>query len=227
MTRLLIADDHPLFRLALIQAVRGVLPEAEVVEADTLPKALDALERCPETDLVLLDLHMPGSHGLAGLAGVRCRFPAVAVVVISANEDPEVIRRALDHGAHGYIPKSTGLDELAEAIDSVLDCREWIPPRLRAAVAATRPSARDRDLAARLASLTPQQFRVLELVAEGKLNKQIADRLQLQERTVKAHLTGIFQRLGVRNRTQASVALRSLQLADPSRTPAPPPTDAL
>ena len=217
MATLLIADDHPLFRAAL----RGAAVEAgagtRVIEAGTLDDTLAALESHPDIDLVLLDLHMPGNHGLAGLAALRAQYPAVAVVLVSANEDPQVVRRALDHGAAGYIPKSASLDEMREAVRSVLACEEWLPPALRGSVSRARSAPGDADLASRLASLTPQQFRVLALVAEGLLNKQIADRLEVQERTVKAHLSAIFEKLGVRNRTQAGVILRGLELSDPAR----------
>ena len=218
MPALLIADDHPLFRAALRGAAADAVAGMVMHEADSLEGVLATLEREPDIDLVLLDLHMPGNHGLAGLAAVRAQFPHVAVVVVSANDDPRVVRRALDHGAAGYLPKSSGLDELREAIRAVLGCEQWLPPVLRAAVARTQTSSADADLAARLASLSPQQFRVLSLVAQGLLNKQIADRLDVQERTVKAHLSAIFERLGVRNRTQASVVLRELELSDPART---------
>ncbi|MEO6171206.1 MAG: response regulator transcription factor [Lysobacter sp.] len=217
MPSLLIADDHPLFRAALRGAAADAVAELTVHEADSLPAVLALLESEPDIDLVLLDLHMPGNHGLAGLAAIRAQYPGVAVVVVSANDDPRVIRRALDHGAAGYLPKSSGLDELRDAIRAVLACEQWLPPSLRASVSHTRSSSSDADLAARLASLSPQQFRVLTFVAEGLLNKQIADRLSVQERTVKAHLSAIFERLGVRNRTQAGVVLRSLELTDPSR----------
>src|SRR5690606_19015783 len=155
---------------------------------------LALLETRDDIDLVLLDLHMPGNHGLAGLAAIRARFPAVAVALVSANEDLDTVRRALDHGAAGYIPKSAGLDALRDAIRTVLACEQWLPPALRGAVTRAPSSPADTDLAARLASLTPQQFRVLSLVAEGLLNKQIADRLDIQERTVKAHLSVIFEK---------------------------------
>ncbi len=217
MPSLLIADDHPLFRAALRGAAADAVADLTVHEADSLPVVLALLESEPDIDLVLLDLHMPGNHGLAGLAAIRAQYPGVAVVVVSANDDPRVIRRALDHGAAGYLPKSSGLDELRDAIRAVLACEQWLPPSLRASVSHTRSSSSDADLAARLASLSPQQFRVLTFVAEGLLNKQIADRLSVQERTVKAHLSAIFERLGVRNRTQAGVVLRSLELTDPSR----------
>lgn len=217
MPALLIADDHPLFRAALRGAAADAVADMQVREADSLQGVLTALEDEPGIDLVLLDLHMPGNHGLAGLAAIRAQHPGVAVVVVSANEDPQVVRRALDHGAAGYLPKSSGLEELHDAIRSVLACEQWLPAALRAAVSRAQSSAQDADLAARLASLSPQQFRVLTLVAEGLLNKQIADRLDVQERTVKAHLSAIFDRLGVRNRTQAGVVLRELELSDPSR----------
>ena len=215
-TRVLIADDHPLFRAALVQALSSCLEDAEILQARDLPETWHVLENDEAIDLVLLDLHMPGNQGLTGLASIRCHFPAVAVVVVSANEDPHVIRRALDHGAAGFIPKSSGLDELTAALDTVLDCREWIPPHLARAVADTDSRDEDRELSGRIASLTPQQFRVLEMVANGQLNKQIADALNIQERTVKAHMSEIFQKLKVRNRTQAGIAFRRLELVDPA-----------
>lgn len=218
MTRLLIADDHPLYRLALTQAVRGVLPDAQISEADDLQSALAALNAQPDTDLVLLDLHMPGSHGLMGLASLRAEHPGVAVVMISAHDDPATIRRALAYGATGYLTKRADLDALQAGLRAVLDCQEWLPASLRDAVAALAPSPQDRDVAAKLASLSPQQFKVLSRVADGRLNKQIADELGIQERTVKAHMSAIFEKLGVRNRTQAGVLLRSLELSDPSRS---------
>lgn len=218
MPRLLIADDHPLYRQALTQAVRGVLPEAEIDEAADLPSTLRALNARPDTDLVLLDLHMPGSHGLMGLVSLRAEHPGVAVVMISAHDDPATIRRALAYGATGYLTKRADLDTLQTGLRAVLDCEEWLPPSLRDAVAALPPSAGDRDTAARLAALSPQQFKVLTRVADGRLNKQIADELGIQERTVKAHMSAIFEKLAVRNRTQAGVLLRSLELSDPSRS---------
>ena len=217
MPTLLIADDHPLFRAALRQAAIEAVADADIREAGSLDAVLATLDADPGVDLVLLDLHMPGNHGLAGLAAIRAQHPAVAVVVVSANDDPRVGRRALDHGAAGYLPKSAGLDELRDAIRAVLACEQWLPSSLRGAVARTQSDSGDADLAARLASLSPQQFRVLTLVAQGLLNKQIADRLDVQERTVKAHLSAIFERLGVRNRTQAGVVLRELELVDPAR----------
>lgn len=223
MTTVLIADDHPLFRRALAQTVREQVQHAEVIEAGTLEETIDSLRRHDGVDLVLLDLYMPGSRGLIGLASLRAEFPAVAVVLISAHDDPCTVARAMECGAMGFIPKSASPEQLGEALATVLDCRDYLPQHLRHEIAALRRhgDAGD-DLARRLASLSPQQHRVLALVAEGRLNKQIADALGIQERTVKAHLTVIFERLGVRNRTQAGVLLRSLELSGPDRDPAPP-----
>lgn len=216
MLRLLIADDHPLFRLALRQAVAGVVDAADIVEADSLDAARSQLLKQPDTDLVLLDLHMPGSHGLIGLASLRAEFPACAVVMISAHDDPATIRRALAYGAAGFIAKRAGLDELQTALRAVLACETWVPAALRDQVANAAVTPDDDALANRLNSLSPQQFRVLALIAQGRLNKQIADTLAIQERTVKAHATAIFEKLGVRNRTQAGVLLGSLRIAQAS-----------
>jgi DNA-binding NarL/FixJ family response regulator len=214
MTRILVVDDHPLFRLALVQAVGNLEEDIEIIEADGLDSARDVLGRRPDIDLALLDLHMPGSHGLMGLVTLRSEFPAVAVVMISANDDPLVMRRALTFGAAAFIPKRSSIAEIQGMLRAVIACEN--PPR---PVLHDRSSeaAHDREVAKRLASLSPQQLRVLGLVAEGLLNKQIADRLEIQERTVKAHMSAVFERLEVRNRTQASTLLRSLEITDPSR----------
>jgi DNA-binding NarL/FixJ family response regulator len=217
MPRILIADDHPLFRLALAQAVRELVPGAVVAEAESLDETRARLLDNPDTDLVLLDLHMPGSHGLMGLAALRGEFPTVAVVMISAHDDPAVIRRAMAYGAAGFIPKRAGLELMREGISAVLACEEWLPPDLRAEVRAAPIPPGDSELAGRLAGLTAQQLRVLRHVAEGRLNKQIAFELGVRERTVKAHMTAIFEKLNVRNRTQAGVMLRAMELRSPDR----------
>lgn len=216
MTHILIADDHPLFRLALVQAVANLGDDITIVEADGLEAARQALLAQRDIDLVLLDLHMPGSHGLMGLVSLRSEFPSVAVIMISANDDPLVIRRAMRYGAAGFIPKRSGIGDIQAMLRAVIACED--PEPLPARNRLDAEAEQDRDLATRLASLSPQQLRVLTLVAEGLLNKQIADRLDIQERTVKAHMSAVFERLAVRNRTQASLLLRSLEIADPSRS---------
>jgi DNA-binding NarL/FixJ family response regulator len=219
MPKILIVDDHPLFRLALAQALRGVVPGAVLLEAESLESARATLAAEADTDLVLLDLHMPDSHGLMGLASLRAQYPAVAVVMISAHDDATVIRRALDFGAAGFISKRADLPALEEGLRTVLACEEYVPLELREAVTRTATAERDDQLAARLNSLTPQQFRVLQRVAQGWLNKQIAAELDFTERTAKAHMSAIFEKLNVRNRTQAGVLLRTLELTDPNRAP--------
>jgi len=221
MPRLLIADDHPLFRAALRQAASEHLDDCSVREACDLQGVLDALATDPDIDLVLLDLHMPGSQGLSGLAALRGQYPAVAVLVVSAHDEPRVVRRVLDHGAAGFIPKSANPSEISEAVHAVLNCGNWLPSALARSVAALPSHPADADLAARLARLTEQQYRVLALLGEGLLNKQIADRLGIQERTVKAHATAIFEKLGVRNRTQAGVLLHMLDLGEPGAGSSP------
>jgi DNA-binding NarL/FixJ family response regulator len=210
--RILIADDHPLFRAALRSAVMLAAPAARIDEAADLAGALAQLDAVAEFDLVLLDLHMRDSQGLAGLAALRAQFPTVAVLVISAYGDAAIVRRALDHGAAGYVPKSTPPEGIISAIRGVLADGSWLPPQIAGAVAQACSDPADTALASRLARLTGQQFRVLGLLAEGRLNKQIADALGIQERTVKAHVSAILDKLGVRNRTQASVLLQRLEL---------------
>jgi DNA-binding NarL/FixJ family response regulator len=216
-THVLIADDHPLFRAALRSAVVQAEPGTAIVEVGDLAGVLSRLEAEPDTDLVLLDLHMRDSHGLAGLAALRAQFPGVAALVVSASEDASVVRRALDHGAVGFVPKSTPPGDIVHAIRAVLDGDHWVPPALARALEEAASDPADVALATRLSRLTGQQFRVLTQIGEGRLNKQIADSLGIQERTVKAHVSAIFEKLGVRNRTQASVVLQQLRLQQPPR----------
>ncbi len=211
--RALIADDHPLFRAALRQAVMQALPDAEIIEARDVESLRTAVAGPPETDLVLLDLMMPGGRSFAPLAWLRSQHPGTAVMIVSAHEDLEIIRQAQAFGAAGYVPKSAAPADLLSAIRAVADCGHWFPP---GAMTPARQVAADRSaLAERLNSLTPQQYRVLELVALGQLNKQIAAELAIEETTVKAHVSAALAKLGVRNRTQASVVFRELDIAEP------------
>lgn len=201
----LVADDHPLFRAALIQVLRERFPHMRTVEAASAATLGKALEEHPEVELVLLDLAMPGARGFSSLLHVRGEYPEVPVVVVSSNEHPRVIRRAQQFGAAGFIPKSAPAEAMAAAIETVLDGGSWFPP-----MAAERSEA-DAALAARLARLTPQQFRVLLCLADGLLNKQIAHELGLAENTVKVHVTAILKKLECYSRTQAAVLVKSLE----------------
>ena len=199
---LLIADDHPLFRGALREAVSGLVGRAEIGEAGTFEEVTDILERGGDFDLILLDLNMPGVRGFSGLMYLRAQYPGLPIVVVSANDDPAVIRRCMEFGASGFIPKTLGVDAMRQAVARVLQGELWTPPDVDLA----RQSDADTALIARLSSLTPQQVRVLMMLSGGLLNKQIAYELGVSEATVKAHVSAILQKLGVESRTQAVIA---------------------
>lgn len=209
--RIIVADDHPLFREALQQALAPMMPGVCFTEAESFESLQAAVGEHEDTDLVLLDLDMPGAHGFSVLAWLRTHHPALPVVVVSATSDAGVMRRAVDFGASGFIPKSSPVEIISEAIAAVLEGEVWLPEAALALDDST-PSE-DEELARRVATLTPQQFRVLDMLAEGLLNKQIAAELEVSEATVKAHVTAIFRKLGVRSRTQAAVAARRLESA--------------
>ena len=216
MSTILIADDHPLFREALRGAVQRILPGATLCEADSVDALYGLVEAHADADLLLMDLNMPGAHGFSALVHLRALHPQLPVVVVSAREEPSVMRRALDHGALGFIPKSADSDTIGEAIGLVLEGERWAP-------AAAAP-AMDRDeqaVAQRLRELTPQQFRVLQMLGEGRLNKQIAWDLGVSEATIKAHVTAVLRKLGVGNRTQA-VLMAGRLAVDPDGVVAPP-----
>ena len=202
-TRIIIADDHPLFREALRRAIETLLPEAAVEEASGLDDLQAALGRTREVDLVLLDLTMPGVQGFSGLIYLRAQFPEIPIAIVSANEEPAVIRRAIGFGASGFIPKSLDLAGIGNAVRTVLSGDIWAPPDIDLEGGDDGEVA---DLVRRFGRLTPQQMRVLMMLSEGLLNKQIAYELGVSEATVKAHVSAILQKLGVDSRTQAVIA---------------------
>jgi DNA-binding NarL/FixJ family response regulator len=203
-TRIIVADDHPLFRGALRQAVSSLLPGSQVIEANGLDELTALLGKGgQDIDLILLDLTMPGVQGFSGLIYLRAQHPDVPVVIVSANEDPVVIRRAIEFGASGFIPKSLESDRIGQAIQAVLAGGTWTPPDVELGVSEDKETA---EMMRRLATLTPQQVRVLMMLSEGLLNKQIAYELSVSEATVKAHVSAILQKLGVESRTQAVIA---------------------
>lgn len=208
--RVLIADDHPLVVGGLKEAVLGAAPGAEIAVAHDFDSMARALEASPETDLVLLDLKMPGVRGFSGLLFLRSERPSTPVVVVSGNEDRAVIRHCLEFGAAGFIPKSTPLDTMREAITQILDGERWTPPDFDPNAQTHQESS---ALARRLASLTPQQIRVLMMLSQGLLNKQIAYELGVSEATVKAHVSAILQKLAVESRTQAVILATKIETA--------------
>ncbi len=202
---IIIADDHPLFRNALFQSVHMAISGANLLEADSLDALLTLLKKDQEPDLLLLDLKMPGANGLSGLIHLRSEYPDLPIVVVSASEDASVVTQVKSHGAFGFIPKSSDMRELVAALNQVLGGEPFFPEGM-----ITNNQACN-DLAQKIAALTPQQYRVLGMLSDGLLNKQIAYELHVSEATIKAHMTAIFRKLGVKNRTQAVILLQQLE----------------
>lgn len=196
MQRILVVDDHPLYREGMVSALRARLPGLEVLGAGSAEEGLTVLEGNPETDLVLIDLRLPGMDGFDALAAYAARFPTVSRVLISGQEDAAIVRRAFDAGASGFIPKSMAVDEVAAAIRRVLDGGVFLPAQ------GEQPP--------RSGALTLRQLEALRLLGAGYTNKEIAKALDITERTAKAHVAAIFEVLGADNRTQAVVAAQRL-----------------
>ncbi len=218
---IIIADDHPLFRSALVTTLQRELHQPQFIEASDFNSLQQCVEKHPAAHLVLLDLHMPGAEGFSALVFLTANFPQIPVMIVSAHEEPDIIRRAIDHGASGFLPKSASVDCMREALLTVLEGNIWLPEGVDNVSAANEEEL---DIAEALASLTPQQFRVATMVTQGLLNKQIAYELNVTEATIKAHMTEIFRKLGVHSRTQAALAIgqlaiKPLQTLDEFRKP--------
>ena len=217
---ILVADDHPLFRAALQQVIGQIYPGATLVEAASVAELQQQVERHPDVRLLLLDLHMPGALGFSALSWFLGHRPQTPVIMISANSHPETVRRAIDHGAAGFLSKSTDVKDMEDCISRVMAGERGLHPGLDAN--ASGASLHSLDVADALASLTPQQFRVASMLVEGLLNKQIAYELDVKEATIKAHMTEIFRKLGVHSRTQAVLAMGSLSVDPPEDLATPP-----
>jgi DNA-binding NarL/FixJ family response regulator len=212
----IIADDHPLFRDALKQTLATSLPGIGITEVGSVEKLLDALAAHANTDLVLLDLKMPGEKGAASLSGLtgliylRSQHPEIPVVIVSASDNPSMVRRCANLGAAGFISKSLPVDKIRQAVNTILDGGVWFSDEAHGEAGSDELG----DLASRLATLTPQQVRVLSMLGQGLLNKQIAFELSVSEATVKAHVSAILQKLGVDSRTQAVIAVNRIAALD-------------
>jgi DNA-binding NarL/FixJ family response regulator len=206
--RIIVVDDHPLFRGALTQALHSAIGNARIDQAASLAELEAHIHERLDTDLVLLDLSMPGVQGLSGLLLLRAQHPDVPVVVVSANDDPETIRKCMEFGASGYVPKSLSVEEIRVAVEIVLGGGIWVPPDIDLSRATDRGPG---DVVARLSTLTPQQVRVLMMLGQGLLNKQIAFQLGVSEATIKAHVSAILQKLDVDSRTQAVIAINRIE----------------
>ncbi|MEX1666717.1 response regulator [Zhongshania arctica] len=211
--RFVIADDHPLFRGALRGALAQEFPQAEITEAGDIASLLTRIAENADIDLLLLDLHMPGAQGFSGLIHLQGQHPEIPVVVISASDSEDIMCRAIDYGATGFLPKSSSPEQIAAAINAVLTGERWLPKYVSYK---TSDNHEERSVAAVIASLTPQQFRVASYLVQGLLNKQIAWELNVTEATIKAHITEIFRKLGVHSRTQAVLLLGKLDVSEPT-----------
>ena len=215
MEMILIADDHPLVRGALALAVEAAFGRAEILESASLAELTGQLEKLGAADLVLLDLRMPGVDGFSGLLRLRSNFPETPVVVISALEERRLVEQAIALGAAGFIPKSTPRHEIVNALHRIAAGEVYVPPDTEMPAAATSSSPGvELAIAQRLATLTAQQLRVLQLLGTGKLNKEIAYELDIAEPTVKVHVSAILQKLKVYSRTQAVVLASRLLSSD-------------
>lgn len=215
----IIADDHPLFRGAMRLALDGMFKTAAIKEASSIDDVTAALQTDDDVDVVLLDLKMPGMSGFSGLSFLRSQYPSVPIIIVSGSSDQATIRRCLDFGAAGFIPKTTEVDTMRSAISTVLDGGAWTPPDFDQSLQTDKETA---DLIKRLASLTPQQMRVLMMLSEGLLNKQIAYELSVSEATVKAHVSAILTKLGVESRTQAVIVAAKADIGEGKSAPEEP-----
>ncbi len=213
--KIIISDDHPLFREALRQAVVSAFGDVEIISVGGFTELQRTMLEHNDCNLILLDLHMPGAVGFSALQYLGIRYPETPVVMVSANEDPNVVRRSLEYGASGFIPKSSTMQAIVAAIQSILSGEIWIPKNFDNKQYSD-PSSE--EFLRRVALLTPSQFRVLMMLVDGQKNKDMAEELNVSEATVKAHLSEIFRKLEVSNRTQAAmIAATHLQVEDPNK----------
>jgi len=209
--QVIIADDHPLFRSALKQAIVECIVDANMLEADNFTDLITHIEQHPSLEIVFLDLHMPGNDGFTGLSQLQNHYPDLIVIMVSSDNSPEIMQTAIDFGASAFIPKSSDLSTISHAIGSVLNGQIWLPKTININDE-NKISKSNSQLAKQLAQLTPQQYIVLTMIADGQLNKQIAYELNIKETTVKKHVSAILLKLAVNNRTLAGLAYQQLKL---------------
>ncbi|QPH53659.1 response regulator transcription factor [Pontivivens ytuae] len=199
----LIVDDHPLFLDALSMTLKAVIGIRHIDTADHLAAAMALLEGGAKPDVVVLDLNLPDVSGLDGLVRLQGAAGDVPVVVVSSLTDARVIGAAIRAGAAGFVPKHSGRELFRTAFETVQQGRTFVPEGILLDDDQETPASETDAALERLASLTVHQARILELICEGKQNKQIAYDLSIAETTVKAHVTAIMRKLGVQSRTQA------------------------
>ncbi|MDS9879087.1 response regulator transcription factor [Pseudomonas protegens] len=206
MYKILIADDHPLFREAIHNVISDGFPGSEVMETADLDSALALTQEHDDLDLILLDLNMPGMHGLNGLITLRNEAPTIPVVIVSAEQDKQIVLQAITYGAVGFITKSSPRSQMTDAIEQILNGNVYLPPdiiRTQKSPPGRRSSETPSFPPELLQALTRKQLLVLERMTKGESNKQIAYTLDIAETTVKAHVSAILRKLNVHNRVQA------------------------
>jgi DNA-binding NarL/FixJ family response regulator len=215
--KLLVVDDHPLFREGLRSVLDALGSDVKVTEARDFSEALTALQPGADFDLILLDLRIPGMDDISGIEQLRDRAPDVPVVVVSALEDRRVVAEAFQHGAIGYIPKTSNSEVMINALKLVLAGGKYLPPIMAGAYdTGLGTGSGDGAKGSDMPRLTRRQRDVLALIGHGKSNKEIADTLGLAEGTVKIHVTAILKALKASNRTQAAIAAANMGLVKPS-----------
>ena len=215
MYKILIADDHPLFREAIHNVITDGFPGSEVMETADLDSAVLLTQVHDDLDLILLDLNMPGMHGLNGLITLRNEAPTIPVVIVSAEQDKQIVLQAITYGAVGFITKSSPRAQMTEAIEQILNGQVYLPSDIiRTQKSTTR---RNHDAPSfppeLLQALTRKQLLVLERMTKGESNKQIAYHLEIAETTVKAHVSAILHKLNVHNRVQAILSAGDIDFA--------------
>ncbi|NBB12687.1 response regulator transcription factor [Pseudomonas sp. SLFW] len=216
MYKILIADDHPLFREAIHNVISDGFPGSEVMETEDLDSALAMTQGHEDLDLILLDLNMPGMHGLNGLINLRNEAPTIPVVIVSAEQDKQVVLQAITYGAVGFITKSSPRKQMTDAIEQILNGNVYLPPDIiRSQKPGHRSTPRDAPQLQpeMLEALTRKQLQVLERMTKGDSNKQIAFTLTIAETTVKAHVSAILRKLNVHNRVQAILSAGDIDFA--------------
>lgn len=209
--KVVIADDHPLFRAALKQAIRKISTNAKIMEVSSLGEASQILASEDNISLLLLDIHMSDSDGFAGLIMYKQAYPLTPIVIVSASEEPDIIRNAIEFGASGFIPKSADLSVIRDAINTVFEGQSWWPEGEGLSNLVTNSSAYIDESSRLFSTLTPTQSKVFMAISEGLLNKQIAFKMDISESTIKTHITAIFKKLNISSRTQAVIFAKDLE----------------
>lgn len=207
----ILVDDHPLFREALRSIIRFARPQTRIEEAESIEAAKAVLADKPKIDLIMLDLSMKGITGFEGLISMRAAFPRIPILVVSGHDEPRIIRQAIELGAAGFVPKSADKSTYIRAMDCIAAGSIFMPePADAGGVGLHGLSGEAASASARIAKLTPAQLNVLGMLKRGKINKQIAYELGIGDSMVKAHVSEIMRKLGVRNRTQVAICASSL-----------------